>query len=171
MEMKSWQMNIKYPTGWRLRMLLCSRGQTLLEFALLLPILLLLALGVIEMGRFAYIGIMVGNAARSGVAWGAQNAITAGNTAGIIAAAQNDFEPRFGTLNVTSQWNNNCACDNGGTLTAISCTTACPVGQHLVTSLSVTASGNFDAIFKNLGFPGIPTSITISRTATQRIGN
>ncbi len=91
-------------------------GQTLLEFAILLPMLLLLALGVIEMGRFAYIGILVGNAARSGVAWGAQNHTTAADTNnGIETAAQNDFESSFGTLSVTHSVV--CGCDNGGTIT------------------------------------------------------
>jgi len=141
-------------------------GQTFLEFALLLPILLLLAFGVIEMGRFAYIGILVGNAARSGVAWGAQSHTTAADTNnGIETAAQNDFESRFGTLNVTHTVV--CGCDNGGTVTAVSCTAVCPLGSHLVDSLSVTTSGTFSGIFN---YPGVPTSITISRTATQRIG-
>jgi Flp pilus assembly protein TadG len=161
-------MKTRCPKG--RRMLLCSEGQSLLEFAVLLPILLLLALGVIEVGRFAYIAILVGNAARAGVAYGAQSSITAGDTNGIVQAAVNDFKnngPGVGSLNVTSQWNNNCGCDNGGTIIATSCTTACPVGEHLVVSLSVTASGTFSSIFT---YPGIPSSISISRTATLRIG-
>jgi Flp pilus assembly protein TadG len=144
-------------------------GQSLLEFAILLPMLLLLALGVIEMGRFAYIGILVGNAARAGVSWGAQNHITAADTNnGIETAAKNDFQnngPAVGSLNVTHSVA--CGCDSGGTITAVSCTTVCPLGATLVDSLTVTTSGTFDAIFK---YPGIPKSITISRTASQRIG-
>jgi Flp pilus assembly protein TadG len=144
-------------------------GQSLLEFALLLPILLLLGLGVIEMGRFAYIGILVGNAARAGASWGAQNHTTAADTNnGIETAADNDFQnngPSLGSLNVSHSVI--CGCDNGGTITTVTCTTVCPVGAHLVDSLSVTTSGTFGAIFN---YPGIPTSITITRTATQRIG-
>ena len=144
-------------------------GQSLLEFAILLPMLLLLALGVIEMGRFAYIGILVGNAARAGVSWGAQSHTTAADTNnGIETAADNDFQnngPSLGSLNVTHAVV--CGCDNGGTITGVSCTAVCPVGSHLVDSLSVTTSGTFSAIFN---YPGIPTSITITRTATQRIG-
>ena len=144
-------------------------GQSLLEFAILLPMLLLLALGVIEMGRFAYIGILVGNAARAGVSWGAQNHTTAADTnGGIETAADNDFQnngPSLGSLNVAHSVV--CGCDNGGTITAASCTTVCPLGATLVDSLTVTTSGTFSAIFN---YPGIPTSITISRTATQRIG-
>ena len=41
-------------------------GQALVEMAFVVPLLLLLALGVIEVGRYAYISILVGNAARAG---------------------------------------------------------------------------------------------------------
>jgi Flp pilus assembly protein TadG len=144
-------------------------GQSLLEFALLLPILLLLGLGTIEMGRFAYIGILVGNAARAGASWGAQSHTTAADTnGGIETAADNDFQnngPALGSLNVTHTVV--CGCDNGGTITGATCSVVCPAGAHLVDSLSVTTSGTFSAIFN---YPGIPTSIAISRTATQRIG-
>jgi len=38
-----------------------SSGQTVLEMALLLPLMLLLLVGVIEIGRFAYFDILVSN--------------------------------------------------------------------------------------------------------------
>jgi Flp pilus assembly protein TadG len=163
-------MKTKYLNKRRRRALLCSQGQSLLEFALLLPFLLLLLLGVIEMGRFAYIGILVGNAARAGAAYGIQDATHAGDQPGIKQAAVNDFQNNglaAGRLNVASEWNNNCGCDNGGTIVATACTTACPTGRHLVVSLSVTASGTYNSLF---GFPGIPSPMNITRTATLRIG-
>jgi len=48
-------------------------GQSLVEVALLLPFLVLMMLGVIELGRYAYIGILVGNAARAGAAYGIES--------------------------------------------------------------------------------------------------
>src|SRR5215469_8816859 len=107
-------------------------GQTLLEVALLLPLLVLLLLGVIEMGRYAYISILVGNAARAGVAYGAQTHITAADTAGIVTAADNDFQNNgqsVGSLNVISSYS--CGCDSGGNVTVLTCSTGtCPVAQH-----------------------------------------
>jgi Flp pilus assembly protein TadG len=146
-------------------------GQTLVELGLMLPFLMLLSLGVIEMGRYAHIGILVGNAARAGVAYGAQNHITAGTSSlpNITAAAKSDFsnngqDPAL--LNVTAA--SFCECDNAGTISSINCLTdTCPVGQHEAVSLSVTATGTFTALFT---YPGIPSSITVSRTATLRIG-
>jgi Flp pilus assembly protein TadG len=139
-------------------------GQSLVELALLTPILLLLVIGTVDMGRYAYISIQVGNAARAGAAYGAQSPITAipGNS-GISTAAKNDAENIPG-LAITST--NVCECDTGGTITSIACTSSCTTGQHEVTSVVVTASGSFSSLFN---WPGIPSKLTISSTAKMRI--
>src|SRR5450759_2469354 len=55
-------------------------GQTLLEFALMLPFLMLLLLGIAEIGRAAFIAIKVSNAATAGAEYGSQNSTTASQT-------------------------------------------------------------------------------------------
>src|ERR1035441_2237977 len=55
-------------------------GQTLMEFALMLPFMMLLLLGIAELGRAAFISITVSRAATAGAAYGAQNAATASQT-------------------------------------------------------------------------------------------
>src|SRR5579862_3735178 len=93
-------------------------GQSLVEMALMLPFLLLLSLGVIELGRFAYIGILVGNAAHAGAFYGSRVS-TALNATGIQQAAVNDFlsngQPSS-ALTVTSHAE--CGCDSAGTILA-----------------------------------------------------
>jgi len=42
------------------------RGQTLIEFALILPLLLLLIMNVVNFGAYLYAGVTVANAARTG---------------------------------------------------------------------------------------------------------
>ncbi|HEV2616974.1 MAG TPA: TadE/TadG family type IV pilus assembly protein [Candidatus Acidoferrales bacterium] len=153
-------------------------GQTLLEVALLTPLLLLLLLGVIEMGRYAYFGILVGNAARAGAAYGAQSlpqSTCSATPCGIQLAAYNDFDPQNGgsqpaNLTVTSV--TSCGCDSGGTITAAVCSGTLTEGTcatgHWVVMVSVTASGTFSSLFN---YPGIPASMTISRTSTMRVAN
>jgi Flp pilus assembly protein TadG len=141
-------------------------GQSLLEVALLTPFLLLLLLGTIEMGRYAFEGIELGNAARAGVAYGAQNHFTAADPNGITDAACQDFQGTNACgLTVTPAYL--CQCDNAGTVSTLSnCTQTCPVGTHEVVSLQVTASDKFTPVFK---YPGIPSQVTVNRTATMRI--
>jgi Flp pilus assembly protein TadG len=146
----------------------------MLELAFLLPMLLLMVFGVIEMGRYAFLSIIVGNAAHAGAAYGAQSAVLSIDTPGILAAADNDFQnngQNVNTLTVVSSVA--CGCDNAGTITAApACSTSafasagtCAAG-HWVITVSVTASGTFNSIFR---YPGIPTSISISRTAKLRV--
>jgi Flp pilus assembly protein TadG len=163
--------------------LLSQSGQALVEVALTLPLLLLLLMGVIELGRYAYISILVGNSARAGAAYGAQSGGTSGDTAGITLAAKNDFQnngQKLSKLTVNSVVS--CGCDNAGTLTvdytsspdcsdatnpALGATiAACVPGGHWVAMVAVTSSGTFNSIFNAFG---IPTSITLSKTATMRV--
>ena len=145
-------------------------GQSLVEVALMLPFLLLLLLGVIEIGRFLYIGILIGNAARAGASYGVQSLVKSVDTVGIQNAADNDFQnngQNVGNLTVTSSVS--CGCDSSGTVTAAACTGTgagtCAAGQWAVT-VTVTASGTFNSLFS---YPGIPTSISISRTSVIRV--
>lgn len=144
-------------------------GQSLLELSLLLPFLLLLTIGVIEIGRYAYISVLVGNAARAGAAYGSQGLAQSIDTAGISAAATNDFQSNgVSGLHVTSS--DTCQCDSLGTLgSPVSCTGSsagtCASGHWIVT-LNVTASGAFNSMFQ---YPGIPRFISLSNTAKMRV--
>jgi Flp pilus assembly protein TadG len=161
--------------------LLSPSGQSLLEVALLTPMLLALLLGAIELGRYAYISILVGNSARAGAAYGAQNLVLSVDTTGIKTAAKNDFQNNGqNTSSLVVNSSTSCGCDNGGSLptvtslcstqsnpsigdTIVSCSKA---GGHWVVMVSVTASGNFKPIFN---YPGIPNSLMVSNTATLRV--
>lgn len=161
------------------RILLSPSGQSLLEVALLTPMLLALLLGAIELGRYAYISILVGNAARAGAAYGAQNLVLSVDTAGIKAAANNDFNNQnngqnTNNLNVSSS--TSCGCDSNGTIAGAATGAACRTSTnsfngtcasgHWVVMVSVTASGTFNSLFN---YPGIPKSLTVSNTATLRV--
>lgn len=158
-------------------------GQALVELAFILPVLLLLALGVIEIGRYAYISILVGNAAHAGAMYGSMGASQANDSTGIQNAALFDFAGATsgtttktngqvaGNLTVTSV--QSCGCDAAGSITTAVCDKAanptagtCPSSSHWVVAVSVTASGTFNSLFN---YPGIPSSINVSRTSTLRV--
>jgi Flp pilus assembly protein TadG len=154
----------------RTRIAGAESGQSMIEFAFVLPILVLLLLGGIELGRYAYLAILIGNAAHAGAFYGAQSHPQSVDTIGITAAANNDFQnngQKLSTLTVTSLAS--CGCDNGGTVTSAACTGTgagtCAAG-HWVVMVTVTASGTFAALFN---YPGIPASISVSRASTMRV--
>jgi hypothetical protein len=137
-------------------------------------------MGIIELGRYAYISILVGNAARAGAAFAAQSLPQSVDVEGIEAAADNDFRnngQNVRTLTVIPSNSNpgpttSCGCDSGGTVALAACTTnvnanagTCPLG-HWVVMVSVTASGTFNSLFS---YPGVPPSVAISRTSVMRV--
>jgi Flp pilus assembly protein TadG len=164
-------------------------GQALVELALALPILLLLALGVVEIGRYAYISILIGNAAHAGAVFGSQGTWST-DPATIQKAAQFDFAGGttggskgngldVSSLTVTST--TSCGCDSAGTVTNAACdsTPSCAAGAHWVVVVTVTASGKFCSLFNYPGLPGNcpggdpnaagATALTINRTSSMRV--
>lgn len=68
-----------------------NNGQALVELALTLPILLLLIMGTLDVGRAFYVKIVLTNSAREGVYYLAQNPTDAADSyAGTILAVQNE---------------------------------------------------------------------------------
>jgi Flp pilus assembly protein TadG len=146
----------------------------MVELAFMVPALVLLVLGVIEIGRYAYAGILVGNAARAGVAYAAQGLGNSVDTTGIQNAANNDYQSNGQTTALTVSSTVTCGCDSAGTIspdTTAACfpggnaPPTCATGHWTVTS-HVTASGTFNAMFN---YPAIPTSVTVARTAFMRV--
>jgi Flp pilus assembly protein TadG len=145
-----------------IKRLSAETGQNLVEVALLAPLLLLLAVGIIEIGRYAYYSILVANAARAGAQYGAQNLVTAADAAGIQTAAENDGQD-LAALTVTSQ--QNCGCTGSGI--GASCpATGCVSPNPALVYVKVSVSGKFNSLFK---FPGIPASITVNSTEVMRV--
>ncbi len=137
-------------------------GQALLEVALVTPLLLLLAVGIIEIGRYAYYSILVADAARAGAQYGAQNLATAADTNGIKAAAENDGQ---NLTALTVKVNHECGC-TGSSIGNTCPATACASPNHALVYVKVTVTGTFNSLFK---YPGIPQSIDCDSTELMRV--
>lgn len=116
------------------------RGQAMTEFALLVPFMLLLVLGIFEFGRAFYYYSALANAAREGARYGLTHAT---DTNGIkTRAVNNAIGVGIGPGDVTVQ-----------------CVSACVVGGQI----QVSTSYMFNSVA-----PLIP-SFMMLRTATMRI--
>jgi Flp pilus assembly protein TadG len=141
-----------------------QRGAALIEFALTTPLLMLILIGLIEIGRFAYFSILVGNAAHAGAFYGSQNIQTASNTTAIENAVLNDGQNVTG-LRASPAPTIFIQCWNGTTATSTTAST-CTGGAHAVEYLQVGATGRFNAMFD---WPGLPRQMNLTRTATMRV--
>lgn len=136
-------------------------GTSLIELALVLPVLFLLLFGVADFGRAYYLAIEVSNAAHTGALYGSQNPT---DTAGMQKAAMLDA-PDVSGLTVTTSYG--CQCSDGSSPVA-NCTSAPSCALNVVDYVQVNTSVNYSALFS---YPGIPSSIPLHGSARMRAGN
>lgn len=155
----------QFPTG--------QAGVALVEFAVALPILIMLLVGLIEYGRYAYFAIEIGNAAHAGAQYGAQDNTTAANFTAMTNAAIQDGQNSIFPLTASAiNAQDVCACWNGTTETpsppsSSVCGQNCAAGRQ-VTYAQVTVTGTISPLF-NYTLLGLPSSWTVARTATIRV--
>ena len=128
-------------------------AQSMVEFALAAPFLLLLMLGVIDFGRVYFAYVSVTNSARTGADYAAANcapACDADDLVGIREAVVADT----GQLLNTSSTNPDVSVNVGNSVSPGS------------SNVDVTVSYTFTTIFP---WPGLPNTMNVERTVTARI--
>jgi TadE-like protein len=117
-------------------------GGSVLEVALLCPVMTLILFGMIDLGRWVFLTIEVASSARAGAQYGGQNRGTALDTSGIQTAAQNDV-PDIPSLTVTSS-TSSCWCSSSPG-TNVSCNlSSCTGGSQLIPLLQVNTSTSYN---------------------------
>ena len=140
-----------------------SAGSALVEMVVVAPLLLLLLTGLVQAGRAANFAIAVGNAARAGVQYGAQNHTTAADAAGMQSAAVNDA----GIAGVSAVGSYFCRCENGSSSTCGQANACSSDHQNLYVQVVVT--GTMPSPLNSSLLPPALRAITVSRTATMRV--
>ena len=143
-----------------------SRGQALVELALLLPVLLLLLLGAIDFGRVFYSQITVNDAAREGALEGSRNPTSF--LAGTACTSANKESNRImcRTLNEAK----------GGFVTvapadvSVSCSTGtCPAAPSLGQTISVAVAGRMTLLTPFIGAVFGSQTLALSGSATAQL--
>ncbi len=145
-------------------------GTALVELALTLPVLVALLAGAAQYGRLAYLAIEVANAARAGVAYGAQNHATASDIANMRQAALNDGADVTGsdvTTALSATASNLCACSNALTSTsACSSTFSCSGTNRIVEYVQVNTTAG---VTSQIYVPGLSRTFTLNGQAIMRV--
>jgi len=133
-----------------------SSGQAMLELCLILPVLLLLILGTIELGRAAYFEIEVSDAARAGALYAAQSMADAVDGAGILQAVQKnaqDLSLTNANLNLPPLV---CVCPGSASVT----TGTCPGGGCTNPQVYVTVNTSY-SLSPLFQYPGLPATFPL----------
>lgn len=138
-------------------------GQSLVELALTLPILVLLLVGAAELGRIAYASIEIANAARAGVGYAAQNPVSMYDNSNITLAATQEAP---NVSSVTATPTQACYCSSGASFNCASGQTTCAGTDHFEDYVTVTVTGKVSPMF---GFSFFPSTVTLTSAATMRM--
>ncbi len=122
-----------------------TQGQELVELAILIPLLLLIAFGVLDMGRLFHASITITNAAREGARFGT---FDPSDVAGILNATQAEAQ------------------SSGIDLSGSTITVTCPEGCGSGLAVRVTISYPFQLIM-GLVFPG--PNLALVRSAEMMV--
>ena len=153
------------PLDWRAAR---EAGQSLIELALVMPVLVLVLLGAVELGRMGYAKIAVANAARAGVAYGAQNVFTAVDINGMQSAALNDGSDiaRWKTNGFSATASKFCMCSNGATINCANAATSCVNPNRSFIYVEVDTQASVDSLF---AVQGLPKTYTVNGKAIMRV--
>ncbi len=136
-----------------------EQGNSLVEVALLVPVMIAILTGAVDFGRAYYLANEVAGAAQAGAVYGSQN-IT--DTAGMASAAKLDA-PDVSSISASGSWG--CECSDGSSASASCTTTPTSCSANVVYYAKVTASASYKPV---VPWPGIPSSILIARSVTMR---
>ena len=138
-------------------------GSALAEIALVLPLLVLVLIGLIEVGRFGSYTILVGNAARAGVQYGAQNTVTAFDLTGMQNHAKSDGQNITGLTATASSF---CQCSDGTASTCLA--TDCSTSHRLI-FVQVLTSVTVPSLTNSALLPASLRTTTINGKAVMRV--
>ncbi|MBN4083190.1 pilus assembly protein [bacterium AH-315-B06] len=136
-------------------------GNVTLEFAAVIPVLVLLAIGIFEFGQVAITKSQIESAVKAGVQYGTQDHSAANDSAGMIQAALDDIGETNQTFAITAR--QFCSCPETGEL---SCSAVCNDGAYspmfVEVDIQTTKALTFD-------YPGFPDSIDLSAVNRFRV--
>jgi len=138
-----------------------ARGQSYVELAFALPVLVSVLLVAADFGRLFYTYIEVVNAARAAAQYGSNSVVTAADSNGMVAAAKQDGA-NISNLTVTAS---QCTCGTATTSVSACASSYCandPAGNYVV----VNAQTPFSTIVK---YPGLPSSVTLKSLAVMQV--
>ena len=161
-----------------------TEGQSLIEFALVVPLLFLLIVNAVNFGAFIYAWITVANAARAGAQYAALGASSVRNpaepsSADVVTLVQNET---VSLLNYSSTNPSVTACenDNGTSSLLLSPGTACPAGTappqdpevqagtRTYSTVAVDVTYTYSPLIPVFDFPNLGIHATLPSTTIHR---
>lgn len=132
------------------------RGSAATEFALILPVLLMLIFGGIDFGRFAYTSVAVQNGARAGAAYAMMNRFATATKSAWDNAVRAAVEDEMELL----------AVPGGFDTSKLTVTTTSATESDGLSRVEVNVAYPFSSV---VGFPWVPDSVGMRASVEARV--
>jgi hypothetical protein len=138
-----------------------NAGTAAIEFALFVPLLLILLMGVVEVGLAVHQAMQVSNSAEAGMLYAAKNGF---DPAGIAAAVANATGTQgIAAVPAPAQF---CGCPTAGGVSPVECGATCADGSLSGAYIRISATLNHQTI---LPYPGLPLPNTLTAQSILRL--
>lgn len=138
------------------------RGNVAVEFGFLVPVLMLLTLGAVELGRLGTEWTRVKHAAQAGTQFGVQDQANAANAQGMVNAARFDADDTANELTISAR--RYCRCP--GAAAEVQCSEKCADDNFSPMYVEVSVSQDLDAL---IPYFNLPVSYPIAAQNTGRV--
>jgi Flp pilus assembly protein TadG len=167
MTMRTAFLKLKLPRNWRpLRGMMRAmrddrRGVAAIEFAIMVPTLIMMTVCTVDLGMGIYSNMQVQSAAQAG----AQYAMVHGFDASLISSAVSNATGQSG-ISASPAPAQYCGCATSAGVTNVTCGSACPAGAVSGTYVQVSTQGTYTTI---LPYPMIANSFALTAQAVVRV--
>ena len=138
-----------------------DRATTAIEFGLFTPLLVLLLVGVFEIGFAMYAAMKVHNAAEAGLIYAAKNGWDQAGIANAVTASTSTSN-----IQATPAPAQFCGCPAANGVQPVSCDANCPSGDAPGEYIRIDASLNRATLFSDTGFT-LPAQLTAQAILRQ----
>lgn len=128
------------------------------EFALIMPMFLLICLAAVDFGRVFQVAMAITGANRAALAYAGSSGSASTDSSGIAAIVKADASNFSGLTTTTSQF---CTCTPGGT--QVACSSSCSGKSSYV---QVTTTYPFQTA---VAWPWVPNSLNVTTSGVMRV--
>lgn len=138
-----------------------AEGLAGIEFALLVPILMMLTLCTVDLGVAAYDAMQVENAAQAGSEYAAVHGYNSTSISSVITSATS-----LSGVTASPAPTQFCGCPSGNSITTATCGSTCSDGSMAGTYVTASATATYTTL---IHYPMLPATFTFVNAATARI--
>lgn len=145
----------------RAKILLDTRGVSAVEFAILAPMLIFMAVATTDLGMGFYRRMQVESAAQAGAQYAMLHSFDATAISTAVTSATN-----YTGISASPTPTQFYGCPSSTGITAASSNSTCSTGNSPGTYVSVSAQATYSTL---IAYPGLPNSYNLAATSTARI--